>query len=283
MGVESNKKKQEKSRTVVAKSRKLDIEDAALVLPQTTHADSVAVAEIPIEPRLRTIVLVKHADGRVRGRGTCQRLRLSHVRPHGGLALLGRGSRASLEAEAHAGGVAVDDGNAIARRRDAQAALLDKGRLGVVEAAEDLAGLGLELVFLALDEGHHVVNHVHGRHAGVSRARDGLHGDDADGGDGAKRRLEGGQGPDEPDDGAVGVAHQEAPLELVHASLVGDEIQVREVDGRHDERHERIAPVVLGIREDGDFGLEKLLLCFILIFPHQQNVPLAVENDLVLN
>lgn len=35
---------------------------------------------------------------------------------------------------------------------------------------------------------------------------------------------------------------------------------MREIDGRYDERDERVAAVVFGVGEDGDFGLEELLL-----------------------
>ena len=155
----------------------------------------------------------------------------------------------------------VHDGDAVARGRDAQAVLLDKGLAGVVEPAEDLAGLGLELVLLARDEGHDVVDDVHGRDARVAGAGDGLHGDDADGGDGAKGGLQRGKGYDEPDDGAVGVADEEALGEAVDGALVRDEVEVREVDGGNNERNDGVATVVLGVRKDGDLGFEKLVLC----------------------
>lgn len=155
----------------------------------------------------------------------------------------------------------VHDGYTVARRRDAQAALLDKRSAPLVNGAEDLPGLGLELVLLALDKGHDVVHDVHAGHARVSRAGDGLHGDDADGGDGAKGGLQGGEGDDEPDDGAVGVADEEALGELVDGALVGDEVEVRQVDGGHDERDEGVAAVVFGVGEDGDFGLEEGHFC----------------------
>lgn len=157
--------------------------------------------------------------------------------------------------------MAIHDGDAVARCRDTKAGLLDKGSAPIVNGAENLPGLGLELVLLALDEGHHVVDDVHAGHARVSCARDGLHGDDADGGDGAKGGLEGGEGDDEPDDGAVGVADEEALGQLVDGSLVGDEVEVRQVDGGHDERDEGIAAVVFGVGEDGDFSLEEGHLC----------------------
>lgn len=49
-------------------------------------------------------------------------------------------------------------------------------------------------------------------------------------------------------------------MEFVGAPLVRDEVEVREVDGRYDERDKRVAAVVFGVGEDGDLGLEELLL-----------------------
>lgn len=43
-------------------------------------------------------------------------------------------------------------------------------------------------------------------------------------------------------------------------SLVRDKVQMRQVDGRHDEGHEGIAAVVFGVGEDGDLGLEEFHL-----------------------
>lgn len=40
-----------------------------------------------------------------------------------------------------------------------------------------------------------------------------------------------------------------------------NEVEMREVDGRNDERNERIAAVVLCVGEDGDVGLDELELC----------------------
>lgn len=154
----------------------------------------------------------------------------------------------------------IHDRNAVACSRHAEALLLHEGGLGVIDTTEDLAGLGLELVLLARDEGHDVVDDVHGADSGVARAADGLHGDDADGGDGAKGGLEGGEGDDEADDGAVGVADQEALLEAVDGALVGDEVEMGEVHGGDDEGNEGIAAVVLGVGEDGDVGLDELHL-----------------------
>ena len=51
-------------------------------------------------------------------------------------------------------------------------------RLDVVAAefAQDLLRLLLHLLFFAADEGNHVAHDVHGGHAGIAGAGDGLHG-----------------------------------------------------------------------------------------------------------
>ena len=74
--------------------------------------------------------------------------------------------------------MAIHHRHAVAVRAD-----LGGQRLDVVarEVAQDLLRLLLHLLFFAADEGNHVAHDVHGRHAGIARARDGLHrgGDDA--------------------------------------------------------------------------------------------------------
>lgn len=44
-------------------------------------------------------------------------------------------------------------------------------------------------------------------------------------------------------------------------ALVGDEGEVREIDGGDHERHEGVAAVVLRVREDGEVGFEEVHLC----------------------
>ena len=50
-------------------------------------------------------------------------------------------------------------------------------------------------------------------------------------------------------------------VEAALPSLVRDQVQVRQVDGGHHERHQGVAAVVLGVGEDGEVGLVELLLC----------------------
>ena len=239
----------------MAQRHELEIEDPALVLPHPAYANSVSPAQISVQSRLRSVVLVEDLDGRVRRGWASQGFRLALVVPQGLLDFLRGGRWPALELQAHAGSVAVQDRHAVARRRDLQALLLHKRRLPIVHAAQDLPRLRLQLILLAGDERHHVVDHVHARHAGVPCAGDSLHGHDADGGDGPEDGLQRGEGDDEPDDGAVGVADEEALGEAALGALVGDEVEVREVDGGDDEGDEGIATVVFRVGEDGDFGL----------------------------
>ena len=78
--------------------------------------------------------------------------------------------RRELHRDGH--GVAIDHRHAIAVRAD-----LGGQRLDVVagEIAQDLLRLLLHLLFFAADERNHVADDVHGRHAGIARAGDGLH------------------------------------------------------------------------------------------------------------
>lgn len=247
--------------TVVAQRNKLQVKEPAVVGPHPAHADGVSPAQVAIQTGLRPVILVKHLDGRVRRRRAPKLLRLGDVRPQRGFALLGRRRRLARKLEADAGRVAVHDGDAVARGRDAKGLLLDEGRAGVVDAAENLPRLRLELVLLARNEGHDVVHDVHAGDARVSGAGNGLHGDDADFGDGTKGGLQGGEGDDEADDGAVGVADEEALGQAVDGALVRDQVEVRQVDGRDDERDEGVAAVIFGVGEDGDFGLEEGHFC----------------------
>lgn len=246
---------------VVAQGDELEVEDAALVLAHAADADGVSPAEVAVEAGLGPVGLVEDLDGGGRGAVAAEGLGLADVGAQGVLDLLGAGGGAAGEAQADAGGVAVDDGDAGAGGADLEVgAVLEGGGVGG-DGAEDLLGLGLELVLLALDEGDDVVDDVEGGDAGVAGAGDGLEGDDGDGLDGAEAGLEGGEGDDEADDGAVGVADEEALVEVVLGALVGDEVEVGEVDGRDDEGDEGVATVVFGVGEDGEVGLEELGLC----------------------
>jgi len=103
---------------VVAQGDEFEIKDAALVLPHATHADCVAPAEIAVETGLGPVGLVEDLDGGGRGAGAAENLSLADVRAKGILDILCTGWRAAGEAQAHAGGVAVDNGNASAGGAD---------------------------------------------------------------------------------------------------------------------------------------------------------------------
>lgn len=63
----------------MAQGNKLEIKDAGIVLAHSANADSVATAQITIESRLGSIVLVKDLDGGLRSRGAPQGLSLAGV------------------------------------------------------------------------------------------------------------------------------------------------------------------------------------------------------------
>lgn len=250
--------------TVVAQGDELDVEDTALVLADAADADGVAAAEIAIEAGLGAIGLVEDADAGTRGARAAEGLGLADILAQGSADVLGGGDALAVtEAQGDAGGVAVEDGDAVAGGADAEAVLFDEdGGVGA-QGAEDLARLRLQLVLLARDVRYHVVEDVHAADARVPGPRHRLHCDDADGLDGAEPRLQSRERDHKPDHRAVGVAHQEAFLETALLALVGDQVQVRQVDGGYDEGHEGIPSVVLGVREDGEVGVLKFQLCCI--------------------
>lgn len=154
----------------------------------------------------------------------------------------------------------IEHGHAVAGCRDSQLLLVfESGRLSI-DAAENLLCFRLELVLLSRNEGHHVVDNVHAADAGVTSARDSLHGDYRDSIDLAEASLQRGKGNDKPNDGAVAVAHEEALLQAECLLLVGDQAEVVKVDGRDDKGHQGVAAVVLGVGEDGDVCVLELFL-----------------------
>lgn len=157
--------------------------------------------------------------------------------------------------------MAVHDWNAVTSGRNTKTLLLNESSTLFIKATKNLAGFSLELVLLARDEGDNVVDDVHAGDSRVTSSRNGLQSNDGDGRDGSESSLESGEGNDETNDGAVGVAHEEALVKRANRALMRDEIEMGEVDGGNDERHERIATVVLCVGEDRDIGLDELELC----------------------
>jgi hypothetical protein len=156
--------------------------------------------------------------------------------------------------------VAVHDWNTVASGRDTKPLLLNESSSLVVNATENLAGLSLELVLLARDEGDNVIDDVHAGDSRVTGTRNGLQSNNGDGRDRSESGLESGEGNNETNDSAVGVAHEETLVQRANRALMRDEVEMGEVDGGNDERHERIATVVLCVREDRNIGLDELEL-----------------------
>ena len=99
-----------------------------------------------------------------------------------------------------------------------------------VNPPKDLACLPLDLLLLPTDVGDDVVEHVHGGHAGIAAARDGLKGRDDDSGNGAKCILECLERDNEAGGRAVCVCDDESFRETVLRALVGDNAKVANVD-----------------------------------------------------
>lgn len=154
--------------------------------------------------------------------------------------------------------MAVHDTHTIAGSRDAKSTLFFKRGTVGGHRAENLAGLGLKLVLLTRDEGHNVVHDVHGGDTRVAGAGNGLHRDDGSEVDGTKGGLEGGERDGDADDGAVRVADKKTLISRAKLALVGDEVEMVEVDSRDDERDGRILAVVLGVGEDGETSVLEL-------------------------
>lgn len=244
---------------VVGEDDEFDIQDCTL--SHTAHGDAGTVLKVAIETRLWAIGFLVDIDGVKRGRGAGESLGDGGVGNESLADLLGARGRPAGEANGDGHGMAIDDGDAVAGRRDAEGmgSVHVEGELAVVvldDAAEDLEGLPFDLFFLAGDVGDDVVGDVEGGDAGVARAGDGLHGGDDARVEGSERALEGTEGDDEAGGGAVGVGEDEATVERgrVEGLLLGDHRKVGGVGEGDDEGNTRIPAVGLGVGEDGEIG-----------------------------
>lgn len=139
------------------------------------------------------------------------------------------------ESQRNTRGVAIQHRHPITSRGDSETRLGLERRGVVADRAEDLLRLRLQLVFLPRYERHHVVQNVHAADAGVSGARDRLHGHDGDLVHGPEFRLQGGEGDHDSDDGAVGVADEEPFLLSEGRALVGYYVEMGQVDSRDNQ------------------------------------------------
>ena len=132
-----------------------------------------------------------------------------------------------------------------------------------LDTAKDLERLPLDLLLFATDVRHDIIEDIERCHARVPCSRDGLHGGDEDGLDGAERLFERGKGDDDGGGRAVGVGDDEAALERGREEglLLRDDGEVRGVDERDDEGDVRVAAEVFGVGEDGEVGGAECLLC----------------------
>ena len=246
--------------TVVAQGNELDIKYAALILPDTTNTHCVAIGQVTVQTRLGAIGLVEDPDGRVRGRRAAEALGLGDILAQSLFNLIRRRRGTLNKPQRHACCVTIHDGDAVAGGRDTQGLLLLKGSCISIKVAQDLLRLSFQLILLASDVGHNVINNIHAAHTWVASTRDGLHGDDRDGVNLSEAGLQGSERDDKTDDGAVTVADEEALLEAKGTALVVDHLKMVEINSGHDEGHEGIAAVVLRVGEDGQVGILELLL-----------------------
>lgn len=247
--------------TVMAKRHILDVEDFAVVSTHAAHTDGITSMGFSVQTRLRPIPFFQNDDRALRRRRTTKLLRLASILPHGLFHLLWRGRRPVAEPQRDACCVAVHHRYPIAGGRYPQFGVSLEGGDVLAEVAQDLLRLGLQLVFFTRDERHDVVQDVHAAHARITSPRYSLHRNHADLIDRPQALLDGRDGNDETDDGAVRVADQEPSLELVLFSLMWDHREMGEIDGGHHQRHERMLTEIFGVREDGQIRLEKCLLC----------------------
>lgn len=243
--------------------REINIKYASSTLPHPSHAHSIPTTTIAIQTRLWPVRLavVKHCNGLLRRAGATELLRLGCVLAKSLAYFFWGRSRLTLEFEGDAGGVAVDDVDAVAGGIHAEVGLVFECGEVSVDGAENLACFRLHFAFFAGDEGNCVVGDVHAADAWIAGSGNGLEGDDGNVGDGAELGLERCEWNDETDDCAVGVADEEAFVEVVVFSLMWDQVEMREVDCWNDQRHHWILTIVLGVAEGWDVGLEEGDLC----------------------
>jgi len=74
-------------------------------------------------------------------------------------------------------------------------------------------------------------------------------------------RLKGCERNDNADHCAVRVADEETLFQLVMLPLVLDDVHVRQIDSRNDQRHKRVLAVVLRVGEDGKVSFEESHFC----------------------
>lgn len=182
--------------------------------------------------------------------------------------LLRTGGRSPGEPNGYTLSVAVDNGDAVAGSRYAErmAGVHIESLDAVVtlcNAAKDFEGLPFELLLLSTDVRHNVVQDVETGHAWVARARDGLHGSNEHGFDGAKCALESGERDDHCGRRAVGIGNDEALLEWgrLQGLLLGNHREMGWVRIGDDERNMGVLAEIFGIGEDGKVGRAKCSLC----------------------
>lgn len=230
------------------------------VWSDSADGDTVAGVSVSVQTGLWSVWLFEDVDGVLWGRVTAQELGLADVVTKTLLDLLEGRLWSVSELEGDTLGVAVGDGDSVALCGDEEVVVkLELGGV-LVEPAEDLLGLPLDLVFLAGDVGDDVVQDVDAWDAGGEAcAGDGLQGGGGDKLERAKlvdKRL---QRSHKAGGGAVGDADEVPLLAVCLCNPVFDHLEVLRVGDRHNQGDVRVSSVVLGIRDDHQAALHKLL------------------------
>jgi len=143
--------------------------------------------------------------------------------------------------------VAFENGNAIAVGTQAQAGV-DEAR--AIPFAEQLLRLGLHFFFFSADERDDVGVDIHGGHAGIARAGDGLERDREDlfETEGVSERL---QDEDQASGGTIRVGDDETAVVTMVFLLRADGVEMRGVYFRDEQGNVGIHAVILGVADDG--------------------------------
>ena len=230
---------------------KLDVEQGARA--HAAHSDRVARAGIAIQDRLRAVGLRADDDRSGRAAGQRRYLGRGAERLQGGDH--GLDLRCPFKGRRHAAHMPIAHGDAIALRADRAGDIVDPALL---QGAQHLERLGLDLVLLAANVGHDVAQDVQGGDARVPGPGDGLHrghGERAQA-KGVVQRLAG-QG--QRDGRAVGTGDDQA-APAAPPALHLDQRRVTGVDLGDQERHIGVGAVRGGVRTDGVAGAGKALL-----------------------
>ncbi len=217
---------------IVREHHELPVQQVALAQP--AHGRSHAMPAHPVQPRLRPVgtgVILHRLLRRAGQPLSGERRKLRPRRQN----LLARRLRPQLDADAL--GVPVLHGHAVAVRAHLRVQQL---HASAGKPTQQLAHLFLQLLFLVLDERHHVAQNVQRSHAGITRSAHRLHGRHKQALD-AEALLQRLQRQHQANRAAVGIGDDVPAGQAVGRrpppALPLDQRQMVGVDLRHHQRH----------------------------------------------